>query len=123
MKPIYAPLALGELVDKLSILNIKTQFITDPEKLKNVFNERDALMDALLNSCTLSVLHESDYVQLSQINEILWMLEDRIRQTEDEREELECSRQIRLWNRKRAEVKRAINELYESELKEEKQYA
>jgi hypothetical protein len=122
----------GELIDKLSILEVKSKMIKDEKKLKNIEKERSILSShyiELLNSLNDSwrVKSVSDtYLDLIEINTKLWDIEDRIREKEIERsfsfEFVELARSVYYTNDKRAELKRKINEITESNLIEEKEY-
>ena len=119
----------GELLDKYTILSIKLQSIKDEAKLKNVskeFVELTQHVDELYRSCTDNATLQKLHQTLQNINQTLWNVEDQIR--EQERLEsfgqdfIELARTVYHINDERAEVKRAINELTESTLVEEKSY-
>ncbi len=113
----------GEIIDKLTIIEIKLEQIKDEAKLKNLRNEFEVLNDVA--SKIISKEHEY-YRELYQINKQLWDIEDRIRELEKarsfEREFVEVARSVYFTNDKRSEVKRKINELTGSALIEEKSY-
>jgi hypothetical protein len=122
---ILAPISVGELLDKLTILNIKMQRISDIDKLKNVMTEQKELKemaDALPLTVGLSVLYE----QLLAVNLELWDIEDSKRKHEKEKrfddEFIQLSRQVYLKNDIRARLKKEINLLTGSTLVEEKSY-
>lgn len=113
----------GEIIDKLTILQIKCERITDGDKLKNIRKEYDELREQ-----ASSVMSRTDplYKALYEINCELWDIEDRIRDLERKkdfgREFIETARLVYLKNDKRAEIKREINIRTSSGLIEEKSY-
>ena len=116
----------GELLDKISILEIKAERINAPEKLCNVNAELAQLRAAWERACG-SLAQVVDYHRdLRRVNERLWDIEDRIRIKERaadfDAEFLELARQVYITNDQRARIKRAVNEAYGSDLIEEKQY-
>jgi hypothetical protein len=124
--PVLVPVAIGELVDKITILEIKTERITAPaksrhirselEQLRAVWDQRGAPDPALV------VLIE----ELKKTNERLWAIEDDIRECEKRREFgprfIELARAVYHDNDRRAALKRKINELSGSAIIEEKSY-
>jgi hypothetical protein len=116
------PASVGEVLDKISILQIKSERITDGRKLANVRHELRCLEDAARNH-RLPKLEE----KLRWVNEALWDIEDRIRVKEKlgefDDEFIQLARSVYMTNDKRAEIKREINEAIGSELIEEKSYA
>ncbi|MEK9726065.1 MAG: DUF6165 family protein [Rhodospirillaceae bacterium] len=124
---VTVEIAPGELIDKITILEIKMERIADAAKLKNVRAELDVLAasrDAHLpDSAELDDLS----AELKRINETLWVIEDDIRDCErggDFGETfVELARAVYRTNDRRAEVKRRINDLLGSHLVEEKSYA
>ncbi|KAA9006734.1 DUF6165 family protein [Histidinibacterium aquaticum] len=126
MEEIRIPVSPGELIDKLTILRIKSERISDTDKLANVRHEEAALAAAakvLPESKELSALRD----RLLAINEELWDIEDGIRDCERAgdfgAEFVRLARAVYLTNDRRAEVKKAINLLLGSALVEEKSYA
>ncbi len=126
-KPILVEIAPGELIDKITILEIKSERIADAGKLKNVRVElqvleaaRDAAMAASAELADLTA-------QLKQVNEALWEIEDAIRDCERGQDFgpkfIELARSVYHSNDRRAALKRQINELLGSKLIEEKSYA
>ena len=116
--------SLGELVDKVTILAIKLEKITDPQKLSNIRKEHDLLYRQMRAA---GIAEDSDeYGRLLAINRRLWDIEDRIRAREAEQVFDEgfvaLARSVYFENDERAAVKRAINIKYGSDLIEEKQY-
>lgn len=118
----------GEVLDKLSILEIKIDNITDELKLGNVKKEYSALRKALGDpSWAPHVFREYGfYDQLKEINEQLWGIEDEIRikekNQEFNKEFIDLARSIYRVNDRRAEIKKEINIYTESEILEEKSY-
>ena len=120
---ILSPISLGELLDKITILEIKKEHMTN-QKLENVNKEHKFLQNVLIDQ-NLEV--DLNLVQsLKEINHRLWGIEDEIRikerNQEFDSEFIELARSVYKVNDKRAEIKRKINEKYNSELVEEKQY-
>ncbi len=113
----------GEIVDKLTIIEIKLENIRDEEKLKNLRKEYEILDRAVAQ--IISKEHEL-YRELKDINRQLWDIEDRIRDLERRKdfgdEFIQTARSVYFTNDKRSEVKRKINELTGSGLIEEKSY-
>lgn len=124
--PLLAPISVGELFDKISILELKAEAIAEPAKLANVRRELAAL-DALRRR-SVAPLPELDalYGELCGINRRLWRIEDELRECEragrfDDRF-VALARSVYRENDRRAAVKRRINELTGSEIVEEKAY-
>ena len=123
---VLVEIAPGELIDKITILEIKSDRIQDQAKLENVRIELDLLKhtrdQARLESAALTELSR----QLKLINEQLWDIEDAIREREREKDFgpkfVELARSVYISNDKRADLKRQINELLGSRLVEEKSY-
>jgi hypothetical protein len=118
--------SVGELLDKITILEIKSERIADEAKLVNVRRELDILRRTWAES-PLSSRDLGDRVaRLKQVNEALWDIEDQIRRKERDRafddEFIALARSVYQRNDVRAAIKREINELVGSELVEEKSY-
>jgi hypothetical protein len=113
----------GEIVDKLSILHIKKQNITDEQKLVNVNNEYLYLHDIVFSELNIT---EEDFLEMVSINKELWVIEDDIRDKEYKKEFdsifIELARSVYVTNDKRAEFKKKINLKYGSLFVEEKSY-
>jgi len=113
----------GEIIDKLTILQIKCERIRDQEKLKNIRKEYDELREQ-----ALSVLKQDDplYKALYNINYELWDIEDRIRELERRKDFgkdfIETARSVYFKNDLRAGIKKEINIKTSSDLIEEKSY-
>ena len=116
--------SIGEIVDKLSILNIKKNNITDESKLFNVITEYDYLYDVVFNQLKIE---SDDFNNLLLVNESLWKIEDDIRDKERDKvfdiEFIELARTVYTTNDKRAEIKKEINLKYGSLFVEEKSYS
>jgi len=124
--PLLAPISVGELLDKISILEIKAEAIDDPAKQANVLRELAAL-DAVRDRAVPPALGlEALDVELRAVNRALWRIGEDIRAVEraglfDERF-IELARGAYRHNDRRAVLKRRINELTGSEIVEEKSY-
>ena len=117
----------GEFLDKLTILEIKSERISDAAKVANVRRELE-LLRATWAASPLAARDVAALVaQLREVNEILWDVEDRIRLKEAEQrfdsDFIELARAVYRTNDKRAAIKRRINVALESEILEEKSYA
>ena len=126
-KPILVEVAPGELIDKITILQIKSERITDADKLKNVRVELEVLEAARDGAMAATLELGSLTAQLKQVNEALWEIEDGIRDCEREQDFgpkfVELARSVYHSNDRRAALKRQVNELLGSKLIEEKSYA
>jgi len=115
--------SIGEIVDKLTILRIKKNNITDEGKLFNVITEYDYLYDVVF---TQLKIESDDFYNLLLVNERLWDIEDLIRDKERDKvfdtEFIELARSVYVTNDKRAELKKEINLKYGSLFVEEKSY-
>jgi len=124
---IKIELSVGELLDKITILQIKAERIEDAAKLENVNKE----LSVLLSLWEASPYSQNDLKaqinELKAINEELWDIEDKIRdkekQQEFDKEFVEVARSVYFTNDKRADVKKVINSKTGSELIEEKSYS
>jgi len=116
------PVSIGEYIDKITILAIKSRRITDKDKVRNVLRELNQLI--LLDS--EKIIDTDLYRKLIRVNEDLWEVEDAIRIKERnhqfDNEFIELARSVYRLNDRRADLKRQINLQYESELMEEKSY-
>lgn len=124
---ITIDVSLGELLDKLTILQIKSERIRDAAKLVNVRKELDLLTQTWARSPFAAKDIREPLGRLKAINEQLWDIEDRIRVKESQSafdpEFIELARSVYLCNDERAAIKRELNILLGSELVEEKSYA
>ena len=127
MSEISAPVSPGELIDKITILEIKQERIKDVDKVKNVNLELE-LLESLWDGSVYqsSALVEKKRAELKSINEELWVIEDDLRlkesKAEFDRDFIELARSVYLTNDRRASVKREINLEVGSKLIEEKSY-
>lgn len=115
----------GELVDKITILSIKLKMIKDPKKLRNVKSEYEVLVPKMLD---LGIDENAkEYEDLLEINQILWNVEDSIREKESlkefDEEFIKLARSVYISNDKRAAIKRKINMITNSALIEKKDYS
>ena len=126
-KPILVEIAPGELIDKITILEIKAERITDEEKLNNVGVELRVLEKARDEAVQASPALDELTAKLRKVNEALWDIEDDIRDCERSDDFgprfIELARSVYRSNDQRAAFKRDINELLGSKLIEEKSYA
>ena len=124
---INIPISYGELVDKLTILEIKQQKIVNQDKLKNINNEYLELDEVAKYLKNIDMIeYENFYKKLLEVNLGLWEIEDKIRILEKDKnfdnEFIELARKVYFTNDKRFEIKSEINKHFGSEFFEEKQY-
>ena len=123
-KIINAPISIGELVDKITILEIKKNKLQN-SKLENVLKELSFLRK-LMEKHQIEITDDL-FTQLKEINLTLWNIEDQIRIKEKNKEFdnifIELARSVYFTNDKRSEIKKRINRLSNSEITEEKSYA
>jgi triacylglycerol esterase/lipase EstA (alpha/beta hydrolase family) len=116
----------GEIVDKLTILQIKKENITDSTKLDNIIKEYDYLLSVVENDLKIST-ESSEYLELQSINKELWVIEDDIREKERKKEFdedfIKLARAVYYTNDVRAKIKKEINLKYGSGFVEEKSYS
>ena len=126
MSELSVPISFGELIDKITILEIKAERIRDPAKLANVRTELDLLGATWGRHPSSQVDIAGERARLKAVNEALWDIEDRIRLKEKARafdaEFIELARSVYIRNDERAAVKREINLKLGSALVEEKSY-
>jgi len=117
-------ISTGELVDKVTILAIKLEKISDPSKVNNIRKEYELLLKPMAD-CGIGT-DSDEFLALKEVNLKLWEIEDRIRIKEAEKafdaEFIELARSVYFTNDERAEIKKRINLATGSELVEEKQY-
>lgn len=117
---IEIPVSVGEVIDKITILQIKQEKITNPAKQKNVTKELDQLL------LRVDVTEISQFDELKNVNKELWDVEDEIRVCERNQdfgdEFIQLARSVYFFNDRRAELKKQINLMTGSELIEEKSY-
>lgn len=125
--PLHTPISVGEFLDKLSILEIKSERITDSAKLTNIRNELALLRGVWTQSSFAQADIADEYRTLRAVNEQLWDIEDRIRLKEAaktfDQEFIDLARSVYILNDRRAASKRRLNKTLGSELIEEKSYA
>ena len=126
MDNIKVPVSPGEVLDKITILEIKSERMEDPEKVANVRIELKLLQDTWAANITDDDTIRDLHAQLKEINEALWEIEDDIRDKErvkefDERF-IELARAVYFTNDKRSEVKKKLNLHLGSQIVEEKSY-
>jgi hypothetical protein len=126
MSLINVPVSYGELIDKITILEIKSERISDPEKLVNIRRELQLLEETWGASEAGQQDVEDARRRLKEINEKLWEIEDQIRLKEGSRSFdeafIQLARDVYYTNDVRAEIKKEINLALGSELVEEKSY-
>jgi predicted nucleic acid-binding Zn-ribbon protein len=119
-------ISVGEFLDKLSILEIKRIKITDQAKLENINREFEALMEQWNKSEYAGADISGELAELGKINEKLWDIEDKIRSKEAKGEFdeafIELARSVYIFNDERADIKRKLNKMLNSDLMEEKSY-
>lgn len=124
---LQVEISVGELVDKLTILEIKLQRISQPAKLENIKREYETLTTSLAASPFADLVPGETRAALKQVNEELWEIEDAIRLKEAasdfDKDFIALARAVYQTNDKRAALKRNINEGVGSRLVEEKSYA
>ena len=126
MSLIETPVSYGELIDKITILEIKSQRIKDDAKLANVRNEMELLKATWANDSASQIDITDERTRLHEVNELLWDIEDKIRLKERaaafDQEFIELARSVYFRNDERAAFKREINLKLGSDLVEEKSY-
>ena len=126
MNKIVVEVSVGELLDKISILEIKKEKIKDPEKLRFINNEYDVLKDQFIKNIKSDKKLDSLFKFLKEINNKLWLIEDDKRLCEKNsdfgEEFIKLSRDVHFLNDDRAKIKLAINDITGSKIKEIKQY-
>jgi hypothetical protein len=127
MNDVRVPISPGELLDKITILRIKSTRMSDPEKLANVRMELQALEETWHASPYAKSGIEADVNALLEVNERLWVIEDDIRDKERAKafdaEFIRLARAVYFENDERAAIKRRINLKLGSSIVEEKSYA
>lgn len=126
MDNIHVPVSPGEVLDKITILEIKSERMEDPEKVANVRVELKLLQDTWAANITDDDVIRDLHAQLKEINEALWEIEDDIRDKErvkefDERF-IELARAVYFTNDSRSDVKKKLNLHLGSQIIEEKSY-
>jgi predicted RNA-binding protein with EMAP domain len=123
---INVPISWGELVDKITILEIKMDRIRNVNKQENINKELQALRIIFDESCSEPEMIRQLKAQLLEVNEKLWEIEDNIRKCEKEKDFsqrfIDLARAVYMTNDQRSVLKREINKTLKSELFEEKSY-
>jgi hypothetical protein len=126
MSLISVPVSFGELIDKITILEIKSERMEDGEKVANVRHELALLEETWSDVAEKSADISNARSRLKAVNESLWEIEDKIRVKESKRtfddEFVELARAVYVTNDQRANIKKEINLALGSELVEEKSY-
>ncbi|MFT5770556.1 MAG: transcriptional regulator of nitric oxide reductase [Lysobacterales bacterium] len=126
MEQILIPMSPGELLDKITILEIKSERMSDEVKLRNVRLELSLLNDTWKTSVAVDGTVSRIHADLKSINEALWEIEDDIRDKEKAREFdqkfIDLARAVYVTNDKRANAKKELNTYLGSDIVEEKSY-
>ena len=126
MNKILIEVSVGELLDKISILEIKKDKIKDPEKLEYIRDELSLLREEFKNNIKSDTKIDKLYQSLKIINVRLWTIEDDKRKCEKEKDFgknfIKLSRDVHILNDDRAKIKLEINNLTGSKIKEIKEY-
>ncbi len=126
MNKIIIEVSIGELLDKVSILEIKQEKIKDTKKLKFINNEHSILKDQLEKNINSDEKLNKLYKSLKEINSKLWLIEDEKRLCEKEKDFgekfIKLSRDVHFLNDDRAKIKLEINNHTGSKVKEIKEY-
>jgi hypothetical protein len=123
---ILVEISPGEIIDKITILSIKLDMISDENKLKNINYEYSILLKTRDNFLPQSPELEKLSFNLREVNEKLWQIEDEIRDCESRKDFsknfIDLARAVYITNDERSDIKRKINLLLNSKLFEEKSY-
>jgi hypothetical protein len=123
---LQVPVSVGEVLDKITILQIKLAHISDATKQANIQNELDALLPLVAGGAFTTDQMQGLIAELKSVNEALWDIEDDIREKEAAKsfdaEFIRLARAVYVTNDKRAEIKKQINLATGSALVEEKSY-
>ena len=123
---VKIPISLGELIDKITILKIKSNKINSNEAQKNIRLELEKLEYILNTKISININLKNFEIKLSKINQTLWDIEDQLREKEKEKKFdkkfISLARMVYYKNDERAKIKRMINKSFGSELIEEKSY-
>ena len=126
MNKILVEVSVGELLDKISVLEIKKEKIKDPEKLKFINNEYNILNEQLKNNVKSDEKLDNLFKSLKEINSKLWVIEDEKRLCEKNSDFgekfIKLSRNVHFLNDNRAKIKLEINKHTKSKIKEIKEY-
>ena len=123
---LQVPVSVGEVLDKITILQIKLAHISDAAKRVNIQKELDALLPLVASDAFTTDQMQDLMAELKAVNEVLWKIEDDIREKEAAKnfnaEFIRLARSVYITNDKRAEIKKLINLATGSDLVEEKSY-
>ena len=123
---LHVPVSVGEVLDKITILQIKLAHISDARKRINIQTELDALLPLVDGGSFVSSQMQALTAKLKSVNEELWIIEDNIREKEAaknfDNEFVQLARAVYVTNDKRAAIKKQINLATGSALIEEKSY-
>jgi hypothetical protein len=123
---MLVPVSPGEVLDKITILEIKSERMTDPEKVANVRAELSLLQETWADAVAEDDVIRQLHAELKEINEGLWEIEDDIRDKERVKEFdqrfIELARSVYFTNDRRSEVKKKLNLHLGSQIIEEKSY-
>ena len=123
---LQVPVSVGEVLDKITILQIKLAHISDAAKRTNIQNELRALLPLVAGDAFTTDKMQGLIAKLKSVNEALWDIEDDIREKESAKsfdaEFIRLARAVYITNDKRAEIKKQINLATGSALVEEKSY-
>jgi uncharacterized protein YukE len=126
MENMLVPVSPGEVLDKITILEIKSERMTDPEKVANVRAELSLLQETWADAVAEDDVIRQLHAELKEINEGLWEIEDDIRDKERVKEFdqrfIELARSVYFTNDRRSEVKKKLNLHLGSQIIEEKSY-
>jgi len=127
MRAVHIPVSYGEAADRITILTIKNERMRDEAKLDHVRTELALISDAFFANVALAPGFDALFAELKSVNEDLWQIEDDIRACEAKgdfgKEFVALARAVYTTNDRRSQIKRAIDELLGSELREEKSYS
>lgn len=124
---IYVPISVGELFDKISVLLVKKSKINDEEKVKHIIHEYNLLRPLCEELITNNSKLKNKLSEITSINSNLWDILEKQRVMEKDeklgKEFIDISISVYVENDKRFQIKREINEITKSEVKEEKYYS
>ena len=124
---IEVTISSGELIDKISILMLKKEFITNKDQLTNINFELNTLKPLIKKHKLDNIEIDKLTNELYEINKVLWVIEDDIREKEKkaafDKEFIELARSVYFTNDKRSEIKKKINIISGSKIMEEKSYS
>ena len=126
MNKIYIETSVGELIDKITILEIKKEKISDQKSLEIIDNEYSSLKDSAKKNIKINNEIKDLCSRLKEVNLKLWQIEDEIRLSEKnkkfDQKFIDLARSVYRYNDDRAKIKSKINQLSGSNIKEIKQY-